>query len=116
MRSHKMLGPYLRDSERLMACLFFHQLKKGIMGRPGLDAAKYLVDFTGIPLTPEEAMKKMEGRQEELFQKVRSGSVACPSTLSKIELLTAGPVRQVTPMPGALRSVSLIQITRHNTT
>jgi pseudouridine-5'-monophosphatase len=54
------------------------QLKKGVMGRPGLDAARFLVEYTGIPLTPEEVMKSMEKRQEELFQKV-------------------------SPMPGALR-------------
>jgi len=41
------------------------------MGRPGLDAARFLVEFTGIPLTPEEAMKQMEQRQEDLFKKVR---------------------------------------------
>lgn len=70
------------------------ELKKGIMGRPGLgmleaeigafptsgdliaclyafaDAARYLVEFTGIPMTPEEAMKAMEKRQEELFTQV----------------------------------------------
>lgn len=48
------------------------------MGRPGLDAAQFLVDFTKIPLTAMEAMTKMEKRQEELF-------------------------RQVSPMPGALK-------------
>lgn len=47
------------------------QLKKGIMGRPGLDAAQYLVDFTGIPVTAQEAMSAMEKRQEELFRQVR---------------------------------------------
>ena len=40
------------------------------MGRPGLDAARYMVEYTGIPLSPEEAMASMEQRQEELFQKV----------------------------------------------
>ncbi|KAL7006285.1 hypothetical protein EMMF5_004171 [Cystobasidiomycetes sp. EMM_F5] len=57
------------------------ELKKGIMGRPGLDAAQFLVDFTKIPLTAMEAMTKMEKRQEELF-------------------------RQVSPMPGALKLVA----------
>lgn len=40
------------------------------MGRPGLDAAKFLVDYTGIPMTPEQVMTSMEKRQEELFRKV----------------------------------------------
>ena len=40
------------------------------MGRPGLDAARYLVEYTGIPLSPEEAMRLTERRQEELFIKV----------------------------------------------
>ena len=56
------------------------QLKKGVMGRPGLDAARFVIDFTGIPMTPEEALQKMEARQAELFT-------------------------QVSPMPGALKLV-----------
>lgn len=46
------------------------QLKRGIMGRPGLDACQFLVDYTKIPMKAEEVMKAMETRQEELFQKV----------------------------------------------
>lgn len=34
------------------------------------DAARYLVEFTGIPMNPEDAMKAMENRQEELFTQV----------------------------------------------
>jgi len=63
------------------------ELKKGIMGRPGLDAAQFLVDFTGIPVTAQDAVKAMEKRQEELF-------------------------RQVAPMPGALKLVA--HLATHN--
>ncbi|KAK9898284.1 HAD-like protein [Cystobasidium minutum MCA 4210] len=77
--TNELLAPYGKEVT--------WELKKGIMGRPGLDAARYLVEFTGIPMTPEEAMKAMEKRQEELFT-------------------------QVTPMPGVLKLVA--HLATHN--
>ncbi|CAD6575292.1 MAG: hypothetical protein CYPHOPRED_005672 [Cyphobasidiales sp. Tagirdzhanova-0007] len=77
--TNELLAPYGKEVT--------WELKKGIMGRPGLDAARYLVEYTGIPLSPEEAMRLTERRQEELFIKVE-------------------------PMPGALKLVA--HLATHN--
>lgn len=70
----------MTEAARVLTDYMLLQLKKGVMGRPGLDAARFVVEYTGIPVSPEQLMKDMEKRQEELFQKV-------------------------SPMPGALKSV-----------
>ncbi|KAL8292923.1 hypothetical protein RQP46_000617 [Phenoliferia psychrophenolica] len=46
-------------------------IKKGIMGRPGLDAATFLIKATGIDITPEEFMSRMQGRLNEVFKSVQ---------------------------------------------
>lgn len=64
------------------------------------DAARYLVEFTGIPMTPEEAMKAMEKRQEELFTQVSNPTA---KDFMYICLESYAIHIQVTPMPGVLK-------------
>ncbi|KAM0754059.1 hydrolase [Meredithblackwellia eburnea MCA 4105] len=61
--TNELLAPYGKEMT--------WDIKKGIMGRPALDAARYLISATQIPLTPEEIMSKMQVRLNEVFKSVK---------------------------------------------
>ncbi|KAM0790711.1 hypothetical protein ACM66B_004567 [Microbotryomycetes sp. NB124-2] len=46
------------------------EIKAGLMGRPGEDAARYLIEATKLPLTVDELMSRMEAGLEERFRNV----------------------------------------------
>ncbi|KAK4052369.1 hypothetical protein OIV83_002171 [Microbotryomycetes sp. JL201] len=45
-------------------------IKAGLMGRPGEDAARYLIEALNLPLTVNEIMSSMEAGLEERFKRV----------------------------------------------
>lgn len=47
--------------------VFDWSVKSNMVGRPALDAARYLVATLELPLTPEEYLREREGRLAELF-------------------------------------------------
>jgi hypothetical protein len=54
-------------------------------------------------MSPEDAMKAMEKRQEELFTKVRQACFAFRVISPRVSCLCVLVSLQVTPMPGALK-------------
>lgn len=47
------------------------EIKAGLMGRPSLDAAAYLIRATDLPLSPEQLIEKMEVLLEGCFRSVK---------------------------------------------
>lgn len=41
------------------------------MGRPALDAARYLIEATDLPLAPTELLEKMDAETAEAFKSVQ---------------------------------------------
>ncbi|KDE09464.1 hypothetical protein MVLG_00366 [Microbotryum lychnidis-dioicae p1A1 Lamole] len=61
--SNQVLAPYGKEMT--------WEIKAGIMGRPALDAATYLVKATGIEVEPQVLLELMDAKVQEAFAKVQ---------------------------------------------
>ncbi|SCZ89171.1 BZ3500_MvSof-1268-A1-R1_Chr1-1g01005 [Microbotryum saponariae] len=75
--SNQVLAPYGKE--------LTWEIKAGIMGRPALDAATYLVKATGMELEPQVLLELMDAKVQEAFAKVQPlpGAVKLIATGSK---------------------------------
>ncbi|ORY75936.1 HAD-like domain-containing protein [Leucosporidium creatinivorum] len=75
--TNRILAPYGREMT--------WEIKAGLMGRPALDSAAYLIAATDLPLTPQELLDKMDAQLLEAFKTVE----ILPGVLKLVQHLKA---------------------------
>jgi pseudouridine-5'-monophosphatase len=83
-------------------------VKAHMVGRPALDAARYLVDRLALPIAPEDYLREREGRLVELFP----SSAAMPGARALTDAVATRGVPQAVATSSNARLFAL-KTTRH---